>query len=622
MFSALKRLTSRAEGGAPPAARPSHQTMSHSLQKKFAKGVQYNMKIIIKGDRNVGKTCLFHRLQGLKFVEEYVPTEEIQVASIQWNYKATDDVVKVEVWDVVDRGRKKRRFDGLKLDNGQLEAAEEPALDAEFLDVYKGTNGVVLVMDITKTWTFDYVQRELPKVPNHIPVLVLANHCDMSHHRTVTPDHVAYFVESFHRPAGSAQVRHAESSMRNGFGLKLLHKFFNLPFLQLQREALLGQLDTNQQETLLTLHELDLYQQSDDADYHKFLDNLINKRRLVADSSSAAAAPRSGPQASQSSHQLRQGPAGTDASPGMTRSMSGPVGGGTPIPGGGGSARPEDSSARANMLKKVKDSPERRPSLVSEALPEPITSVEEFVPDGGLLDRSFLEEASAQERSTPQKMMEQDSDSDVDTGNPLVAGFRDELDSDDAAATADPVARPVVKRDSLSSVDTDIVNVENKLASLKVAEGRDPPGAITAEAFDAWLGPDCKWRRSPEGDSSHSNGAGRDGEEDEDAGGARLGLLSPRSGGSSPLPLPPGRHAAKKKGRHRDQSTKKHRKKAPRDKEKTQPAGQERQEREERKKRKKSVGRQTRAEDRERDELEEFLNGPAAPQADPAYEAI
>ena len=55
--------------------------------------------------------------------------------------------------------------------------------------------------------------------------------------------------------------------MYNGFGLKFLHKWFNLPFLQLQRETLLAQLERNAAEVTITTQELDLYQQTDDSNY-------------------------------------------------------------------------------------------------------------------------------------------------------------------------------------------------------------------------------------------------------------------------------------------------------------------------------------------------------------------
>jgi hypothetical protein len=46
----------------------------------------------------------------------------------------------------------------------------------------------------------------------------------------------------------------------------------------------------------------------------------------------------------------------------------------------------------------------RRQSLASISVPQPITNVEEFVPDEGVLDRSFLEDMNFQERGTPQHL--------------------------------------------------------------------------------------------------------------------------------------------------------------------------------------------------------------------------
>ncbi|XP_012525621.1 rab-like protein 6 [Monomorium pharaonis] len=709
MFSAIKRLAGKSDGVGNVSPRPAHQSMPTNLQRKFAKGVQYNMKIIIKGDRNVGKTCLFHRLQGQKFIEEYVPTEEIQVASIQWNYKATDDVVKVEVWDVVDRGRRRRKLDGLKMDNTPTNAEnaiEEPALDAEFLDVYKGTNGVIIVMDITKNWTFDYVQRELPKIPSHIPVIVLGNHCDMSHHRTVTADHVTYFIDSLHERL--AQVRYAESSMRNGFGLKLLHKFFNLPFLQLQRETLLKQLETNEEETRLTIQELDLYQESDDADYNKFLDNLVNRRRALADSVSASSLVSNIIPSSMSNYHLAPSNANSVGEVKRSASMSGPIGGGTPIPvknlemkslprkeismastsdsvpnstktsqiaalsisqnsavkievaksaesvNNNNSERRDSLNRSSSLMSKIfghkkedeTDGP-KLPNLKNVSLKEPLTSVEDFVPDG-MLDKSFLEGCSLSSNSlTPEPDVaptqeDAESESDMETGNPLVAGYEDDLSSIEEVISpvqpkltenplskqkhkSEPLADPeiniekpkqVAKRDSVSSIEQELRN-SNEYESNEQSD-------INSDAFDSWLRRDSKWRQSPEGGEDVSSTSTRkDRLELSDksldvsvtSSNVHLELLDDpsmrhvNSNASSPVMKEKKKH--KEKGDEKEKRKKK--KSKDKDKDKTEKT----------EKKKKRSSHRSKDENRERDELEEFLNGSVTRiGVDVAYEAI
>jgi len=48
MFSAIKRLAGKSDGIGNASPRPTHQSMPTNLQRKFAKGVQYNSKCIYR----------------------------------------------------------------------------------------------------------------------------------------------------------------------------------------------------------------------------------------------------------------------------------------------------------------------------------------------------------------------------------------------------------------------------------------------------------------------------------------------------------------------------------------------------------------------------------------------
>nr|XP_030694118.1 rab-like protein 6 isoform X1 [Globicephala melas] len=474
MFSALKKLVGSEQAPGRDKNIPAGlQSMNQALQRRFAKGVQYNMKIVIRGDRNTGKTALWHRLQGKKFVEEYIPTQEIQVTSIHWSYKTTDDIVKVEVWDVVDKGKCKKRGDALKMENEPQEAESEMALDAEFLDVYKNCNGVVMMFDITKQWTFNYILRELPKVPTHVPVCVLGNYRDMGEHRVILPDDARDFIDNLDRPPGSSYFRYAESSMKNSFGLKYLHRFFNIPFLQLQRETLLRQLETNQLDIDATLEELSVQQETEDQNYDIFLEMMEARSRghasplatngqspssgspspvvplsAVSTGSSSPSTPQPAPQPPLQAPSACPGPpCPSEAPPAPAHPL---------VP-----AAPPRRSIISRLFgtspaAEVAPSPPE-PAPASEA-PARVQNVEDFVPDDSL-DRSFLEDVGPpkDEKKVGAKVP-QDSDSpphacspvdlchssaavcdgEAPGGNPMVAGFQDDVDLEDK-----PPSRPL-----------------------------------------------------------------------------------------------------------------------------------------------------------------------------------
>ncbi|MDP2438389.1 MAG: hypothetical protein Q8P67_21815 [archaeon] len=153
--------------------------------------------------------------------------------------------VDVEIWDVVDRargpggegGEGDERISGLEEEEEERERErpESPvaelarmgsvdlksggvarAADARLINVYKNAHGVIICMDPIKEWTWEYVKREVQRIPKELHILVLANFCDLGRHRRVSEEAIKTQADEW-RDAGR-QVLALEASMLNGYG--------------------------------------------------------------------------------------------------------------------------------------------------------------------------------------------------------------------------------------------------------------------------------------------------------------------------------------------------------------------------------------------------------------------
>ncbi|XP_050190244.1 rab-like protein 6 isoform X3 [Myiozetetes cayanensis] len=364
------------------------------------------------------------------------------------------------------------------------------ALDAEFLDVYKNCNGVVMMFDITKQWTFNYILRELPKVPTHVPVCVLGNYRDMGEHRVILPGDVRDLIDNLNRPPGSSYFRYAESSMKNSFGLKYLHKFFNIPFLQLQRETLLRQLETNQLDIDATLEELSVQQETEDQNYELFLEMMEARSQghtspLATNGQSPSSGSQSPivPPSSTSTGSSSPGTpqpalaASSTISPDPPPSFS-PVPAPeapqphVPAPTPPAAAPPPKRGIIARLFGTAPASepspPQPDPAAATPppdpAAPAKVQSVEDFVPEDSL-DHSFLEDSAPQKdkgKPQPKHRVDSESDGEAPGGNPMVAGFQDDLDLDDKIPS-----RPVLAGERVPSKNITLSSEEEEEEEVK-----------------------------------------------------------------------------------------------------------------------------------------------------------
>eukprot|EP00968_Pinguiococcus_pyrenoidosus_P010704 scaffold848_cov247-Pinguiococcus_pyrenoidosus.AAC.20 len=233
--------------------------MSDIVRQRLSRGVSYNMKIVVRGARRSGKTSLWRRLQAGDFSEAYEATPEIQTANIDWKPpKSQEDMVKVEVWDVVDHGfhpdgdglRNRREADvdadapaGLPQDVQVKDRKEDlTILDASVVDVYKDCQCAIVCVhpgDGQQSW--EYAHSLLKDLPSHVCALLMLNFQDLrsGSDAWVSREDVMKRVKALD-PTGE-RIFVCEASMKNCFGLRALYNWLSVPFYHLKRDTLMKQ---------------------------------------------------------------------------------------------------------------------------------------------------------------------------------------------------------------------------------------------------------------------------------------------------------------------------------------------------------------------------------------------
>ena len=147
------------------------------------------LKIIILGSSEVGKTCILNRYFHNEFKENLLSTIGI------------------------DFQTKFFKFEDQKIRANYIDTAGQEKFRAISVNYLKGTDGVILVFDITNRETFDLLESWLNELKDtnkaDVSKILVGNKCDLEEKRQVT-------VEDAEKLAETMNCKYYEASAKSG----------------------------------------------------------------------------------------------------------------------------------------------------------------------------------------------------------------------------------------------------------------------------------------------------------------------------------------------------------------------------------------------------------------------
>ena len=149
------------------------------------------LKLVVIGDGAVGKTSLIVRHVDKRFIEEYKPTIGFDIALKTMKIEEGGIEAELLIWDIAGQAI----FEKIR---------------EEYL---QGTNGALILFDLTRKETYDHVNDWLKELTNYagkVPFVLIGNKADLTDQRAVSED------EGRHLMSKTEAIEYIETSAKTG----------------------------------------------------------------------------------------------------------------------------------------------------------------------------------------------------------------------------------------------------------------------------------------------------------------------------------------------------------------------------------------------------------------------
>ena len=187
---------------------------------------EINLKILIIGDTNVGKTSLL-----LRYIDDYFPDKHMATIGVEYRVKAIEYrgfKIKLQLWDTAGQ----ERFHSITK------------------NFFQNADGILFVYDITNKKSFKGVKnwiRESEEI-NDFQRIIVGNKCDMIHQKAVTNKEVEKFCNE-------NKIDFIETSAKDNINLdEAFNKIIELIFKDKSNEEIIKKFNPKMQNLSIISH--------------------------------------------------------------------------------------------------------------------------------------------------------------------------------------------------------------------------------------------------------------------------------------------------------------------------------------------------------------------------------